>query len=128
MNWGMISYEIPLKRYPKTHNGQPLMYAALAAQKHYCLLYLMCAYQDSEQERVLRDGFRRAGKTLDMGKSCIRFRQSEDLPLDVIGRVVGSTSLEQFIEVYEGVRNTSTRNRTSSARSYRRESKPGGVA
>ncbi|HYW08424.1 MAG TPA: hypothetical protein VE913_15805, partial [Longimicrobium sp.] len=28
MRWGMISYEIPLERYPDTYNGQPLSFAA----------------------------------------------------------------------------------------------------
>ena len=42
MNWGMISWEIPLERYPTTYNRQPLMYAALASQKNYMSLYLMC--------------------------------------------------------------------------------------
>jgi hypothetical protein len=40
MNFGMIAYEIPLATYPDTYNGQPLMYAALAAQKHHYALYL----------------------------------------------------------------------------------------
>src|SRR5262245_6029589 len=44
MNWGMISYEIPLATYPKTYNGQPLAYAGLGAQKNYCSLYLMTVY------------------------------------------------------------------------------------
>jgi hypothetical protein len=114
MNWGMISYEIPLERYPNTYNGQPLMYAGLAAQKNYYALYLNCAYQDSTQGRRLKDGFKRAGKKLDMGKACVRFRELEDLPLDVVGRIVGSTSPERFIARYEDVRNQLPRTRKSS--------------
>lgn len=41
MNWGRISYEIPLAVYPDTYNGQPLMIAALAAHKNHYALYLM---------------------------------------------------------------------------------------
>jgi len=104
MNWGMITYEIPLARYPDTYNGKPLMYAAIAAQKHHISLYLMGAYQDSEQETELKAGFANAGKKLDMGKSCVRFRKLEDLPLDVIGRVVASTSPDAFIAAYEARR------------------------
>jgi hypothetical protein len=110
----MISYEIPLQRYPTTYNRQPLMYAGLAAQKHYYALYLSCAYQDAKQERRLRDGFERAGKKLDMGKACVRFRKLEDLPLDVVGRVVGSTSPERFIARYEEVSKQSVQNRAMS--------------
>jgi Domain of unknown function (DU1801) len=104
INWGMICYEVPLERYPHTYNGQPLSYVALAAQKNYYALYLMCAYQDSKQEKWLREGFRRAGLKLEMGKSCIRFRKTEDLPLETIGRVVASTLPDEFIHRYEASR------------------------
>jgi hypothetical protein len=101
MNWGMVCYEVPLEKYPDTYNKQPLGYAALASQKNYIALHLMCAYQDSELERKLKEGFAKAGKKLDMGKSCIRFRRLEDLPLEVIGEAVASTPPEKFIEQYE---------------------------
>jgi hypothetical protein len=101
---GMITYCVPLETYPNTYNKQPLGYAALAAQKNYNALYLMTAYADSAQEKVLRDGFDKAGKKLDMGKSCIRFRRADDLPLEVIGNVVASTSPDQFIAIYEKAR------------------------
>jgi len=101
MNWGMVCYEVPLEKYADTYNGQPLGYAALAAQKNYIALHLMCAYQDSEMEKKLKEGFAKAGKKLDMGKSCIRFKRLEDLPLEVIGEAVASTPPEKFIEQYE---------------------------
>lgn len=101
MNWGMISYEIPLEAYPETYNDQPLGYAALASQKRHYSLYLMGAYADSAQETQIVEGFKKAGKKLDMGKSCVRFRKLDDLPLDVIGRVIASTTPEQLISRYE---------------------------
>ena len=104
MTWGMPSYEIPLERYPDTYNKKPLNYAALGAQKNYCSLYLMCAYQDSEQEKQLKEGFAKAGKKLNMGKSCVRFKKLEDLPLDVVGEVIASTTPEEFIATYEAVK------------------------
>jgi hypothetical protein len=101
MNWGMINYVIPLKRYPNTYNREPLGYVALAAQKNHFSLYLMCVYQDSKQEAKLKRGFEASGKRLDMGKSCVRFRKLEDLPLDVIGEVIASTPPDEFIATYE---------------------------
>src|SRR3712207_4724954 len=80
MSWGMISYEIPLSRYPTTYNGRPLSYAALAAQKNYYALYLMGAYADPRQLARLEAAFAEAGKRMDMGKSCLRFKRAEDLP------------------------------------------------
>jgi hypothetical protein len=101
MNWGMICYEVPLERYPNTYNGQPLGYISLAAQKNYFALYLPCVYQDPRQQARLQEGFRKAGKKLDMGKSCLRFRKLEDLPLDAIADTVAATTPDEFIAGYE---------------------------
>ncbi|HEU0301956.1 MAG TPA: DUF1801 domain-containing protein [Longimicrobium sp.] len=101
---GMIGYGIPLEDYPDTYNGQPLGYAGLAAQKHYYALYLLGVYADSRQEAWLRDEFRKAGKKLDMGKCCVRFKKLDDLPLDAIGQIIASTPPAEHIEVYEEAR------------------------
>jgi uncharacterized protein YdhG (YjbR/CyaY superfamily) len=106
MNWGMITYEIPLARYPTTYNKQPLSYAALAAQKNYYALYLPGADLDPEGTERLREGFARAGKKLDMGKSCVRFKTLDDLPLDVIGAAVAEVTPEDYIARYEAARQT----------------------
>jgi hypothetical protein len=104
IGYGMICYTVPLSTYPDTYNGQPLCYAAVAAQKHYCALYLMNVYGDSTTANAFRDGFRKAGKKLDMGKSCVRFKTADDLPLDVIGRTIAATPMKAFIETYERAR------------------------
>ena len=104
INWGMITYEVPLDRYPDTYNGQPLMYAALAAQKNHYAVYLTGLYQDPDEEKRFRAEFAKAGRKLDMGKSCVRFRKLEDLPLDVIGRTIAATPPEKFIARYEASR------------------------
>ena len=101
MNWGMITWELPLSKYPDTYNGQPLCYVSLAAQKSSNALYLTGVYQDPEQETWLKKASRDAGKKLDMGKSCLRFRTLEDLPLEAIGRIVAWTSPEKYIARYE---------------------------
>ena len=93
--------ESMLEDYPDTYNGQPLGYLALAAQKNYYSLYMMGVYGDAEQEAKLEEGFKEAGKKLDMGKSCVRFRKLEDVPLDVIGEVVASTAPQAMIAQYE---------------------------
>ncbi|MEX1018414.1 MAG: DUF1801 domain-containing protein [Litorilinea sp.] len=104
MNWGMITYEIPLSRYPETYNGQPLGYVALAAQKRHYALYLMGVYADSEQEATLRAAFDAAGKKMDMGKSCLRFKKLDDLPLDALGAVIGAVTPDEYIAHYEASR------------------------
>ncbi len=104
MNWGMISWEVPLERYPNTYNRQPLMYAALASQKNYMSLYLMCVYADEDDRARFEERFRASGKRLDMGKSCVRFRRVEDLPLDLIAETIASTSVDEYIRRYEEAR------------------------
>jgi hypothetical protein len=104
MNWGAITYFVPLAQYPKTYNGQPLCYAALATQKNYFSLYLMCVYGDSKLRKELADAFARAGKKLDMGKSCVRFKSLDDLPLPAIGRLIERVSPQKYIAVYEASR------------------------
>jgi hypothetical protein len=117
MSWGVISYEIPLERFPDTYNGHPLSYVALAARKNYFTLHLMAVNDGSDRAARLREQFQKAGKKLDMGKACVRFRRLEDLPLDVIGRVVAEVTPEQYIAWYEAVRKNCS---TSSPRSNRR--------
>ena len=101
MNWGMISYEIPLERYPRTYNGQPLMYAALASQKNYMSLYLMCVYSHAGTRTGFEERFKVSGKKLNMGKSCVRFKKLEDLPLELIAETIASTPVEEYIRTYE---------------------------
>jgi hypothetical protein len=104
IGYGMICYGVPLKTYPNTYNGQPLCYAALASQKNYCSLYLTCAYGDPAQRRALEEAFRKAGKKLDMGKSCVRFRTLDDLPLEAIGTLIAGVPMNAFIATYEASR------------------------
>jgi hypothetical protein len=101
MQFGMIGYCIPLSRFPKTYNGQPLSYVALANQKNYMSVYLMAVYGHAETERWFRDAYSASGKKLEMGKSCVRFKKLEDLPLDVIGQAVARVSVDKYIAVYE---------------------------
>ncbi len=104
MTFGVISYVIPLERFPNTYNKQPLGYIGLGAQKNHYALYLMCVYGDPKRQAWLKDEFKKAGKKLDMGKACLRFKKLDDLPLDVIAQVVGSVKPEKYIEVYEASR------------------------
>ena len=101
MNWGMIVYEVPLATYSITYNKQPIGIAALAAQKNYFSLYLMNVYGNKETEKWFRDEFNKAGKKLDMGKSCVRFKKLDDLPLDVIGKTIAKTTVKDCISLYE---------------------------
>jgi len=97
MAWGMISWEVPLELSGKTYNGQPLVYAALAAQKNHSALYLNCTYSSEERTERLRARFAASGRKLDMGKSCVRFRRADDLDLDAISEAIAAVTPDEFI-------------------------------
>jgi len=104
MQYGMISYHIPLDRYPDTYNKQPLGVAALASQKNYLSLYLLGVCYDPATEEWFKDRFADSGKKLNMGKSCVRFKKLDDLPLEVIAEAVAHISPEELIKRYEASR------------------------
>jgi galactose-1-phosphate uridylyltransferase len=100
-NWGMITYQVPLARLPKTYNGQPLCYAALASTKSYMTVHLPTIYGDKATEKWFRAQFKAAAKKLDMGKACVHFRKLEELPLDVIGETIARVPVEKYVQRYE---------------------------
>jgi hypothetical protein len=109
MQFGMISYYIPLETYPDTYNGQPLGLASLASQKRHVSLYLTSIAANDYDARWFRERWDETGKRLDMAKSCVRFRKLDDVAFDVIGEAIARTSAVAFIAGYEelraGVRN-----------------------
>jgi hypothetical protein len=95
----MLVYQVPRADYADTYNGQPLWYVALASNTASLSLHLMRTYGDPAQARQLDDAARAAGKTLDRGKACIRFRHADDLPLAAIATIVASTPVERWIAI-----------------------------
>jgi hypothetical protein len=115
IDFGMISYHVPLDRFPDTYNGHPLGLAALANQKNYMALYLNNVYGDPKTETWFRERYAASGKRLDMGKSCVRFRRLEDLPLDVIGETIARTDLDRYLAHYQAARGSSRATRSAKA-------------
>jgi hypothetical protein len=103
MEFGMVSYHVPLERFADTYNGRPLAYVALAAQKRHFSLYLMGVY-DAQLQQEFAERWRATGRKLDMGKACIRFRSLDDLALDVIGDWVARWSVDDLIAAYHAGR------------------------
>jgi hypothetical protein len=111
MNWGVINWGIPLEEFPHTHNGQPLCYVGLGAQKSYNSLYLMGTFDSSSgkytspfSEKLLVDAFRKAGKRLDMGKCCLPFKKLDDLELTSVTKVIAMSTPKQYLAYYKRVR------------------------
>jgi len=98
MNWGMITYQVPLETYADTYNKKPLMYAALAAQKNHMAVYLTAIYMNEKASREFETAYRATGKRYDVGKSCVRFKELVDLPLELIGESIASLHISEFVE------------------------------
>lgn len=106
MGYGMPGWSVPHSVYPDGYHCNPkiaLPYAGLASQKQYMSLYLMFIYGDGN--KAMHDWFvaawKKTGKKLNMGKSCIRFRKLDDLALDVIAEAVRRTPASKWIKKYE---------------------------
>jgi len=120
MQYGMIGYYVPHSVYPPGYHTDPkqgLPFAALASQKNCMSLYLMGLYcgcvdgvSDTALVRWFRDAWAKAGKKkLDMGKSCIRFKKLDDIPLDVIGEAIRRVPALVYIDMYEKARRDTKR-------------------
>ena len=104
VEFGMLSWHVPLERDPDTYNGRPLGIVGLANQKHHMAVYLMGIYSDEAGASWFREGWLATGRRLDMGKSCVRFRRVDDVALDVLGEAVARTSVDEFLRRYEASR------------------------
>ena len=107
MQYGMIGYVVPHSVYPDGYHcnpKEPLPFAGLASQKNHMAIYLMTVYQSVGLEAWLRGEFAQRKKKLDLGKSCLRFKKLDDLPLDVVGELFGKVSLAEYVERYEAAR------------------------
>jgi len=104
MQYGMPAYYLPHSKYPAGYHcdpKQPLPFLSVASQKRHIGLYLFCVYCDSEELATFQREWVASGKRLDMGKSCVRVKKLEDVPLDVLGRLLGRISAKRFVDAYE---------------------------
>jgi len=104
MQYGMIGWFVPHRLYPAGYHcdpKQPVPFAGLASQKNHMSLYLMCVYSDESHRAWFEKAWKETGKKLDMGKSCVRFKKAEDLPLDVITEAVARVPVDAFLARYE---------------------------
>jgi len=113
MQYGMIGYYVPHRIYPAGYHcdpRQPLPFIGLASQKNYMSLYMMGLYigrdgSDGENQhtRWFKAAWQKAGKKLDMGKACLRFKKLDELALDLIGQAIQRMPAKEYIGRYEDV-------------------------
>lgn len=108
MSYGMIGYVIPRSVYPEGYHANPnlpLPFINISSQKNYIALYHMGLYSDKKlMEWFKNEWGSRARSKLDMGKSCIRFKNSEDIPYDLIAELATKISPAEWIKRYESNR------------------------
>ena len=104
ISYKMIGYVVPMSTYPAGYHcdpSLPLPFISIAAQKNFIALYHMGIYADETLLNWFVNEYPNHVKTkLDMGKSCIRFKKSSDIPFDLIAELVFKMSVEQWIELY----------------------------
>lgn len=104
MQYGMIGWYVPHSVYPPGYHcdpKQPLPFIAVASQKNHIGFYAFCIYGDDDVREWFIEEFKKTGKRLDMGKSCVRFKKLDGIPLELIGQVVAKIPVDQFVASYE---------------------------
>ena len=107
MGYGMIGYVVPHNLYPKGYHcdtKMPLPFMNIASQKNFIAVYHMGVYMNKKLLDWLLDEYKKnSPKKLDMGKSCLRFKKPEDIPYELIGKLAGKMTVDEWINIYESL-------------------------
>lgn len=107
MSYGMIGYSVPHSKYPAGYHcdpKQPLPFMSIASQKNFIAVYHMGIYSNKELLDWFTAEYNHLGiGKLDMGKGCIRFKNAEKIPYELIGRLTAKISADEWIKMYESV-------------------------
>lgn len=104
IQYNMIGYFLPHSEYPAGYHcdpKQPLPFASIASQKNHMAIYLFCIYTTEGEPERFAEEWKATGKKLDMGKSCVRFKKLEDVPLKVLGKAIKRATARKFVKAYE---------------------------
>lgn len=110
MAYGMIGYVVPHKLYPPGYHCDPklpLGFMNIAAQKNFTAVYHMGIYCDPKLMKWFTDAYAKSGAgKLDMGKSCIRFKNASKIPYELIGELAAKMTPQDWIDRYEQALNS----------------------
>ena len=105
MLYGMICYVIPHRLYPKGYHADPKLpvtMMGIASQKNHIALYHMGIYTFSQVQDWFAGAYAQiTGKKPDIGKGCIRFRPTADIPYGLLGELCGKITVEEYLHAYE---------------------------
>ncbi len=105
ISYGGLGYVVPHSLYPSGYHckpEEPLPFAGIASQKNSVNLYHMGIYSDPELLKWFTEEYPKHSKRkLDMGKSCIRFKKTEDIPFELIGELMKKMTVQDWVNIYE---------------------------
>ena len=64
-------------------------------------VYLTGIYMLEENRKAFEKKYAATGKKLDAGKSCVRFKKLEDLPLELIGECIAADPVDEFCGFFD---------------------------
>jgi uncharacterized protein YdhG (YjbR/CyaY superfamily) len=107
MSYGMIGYVVPHSLYPAGYHCDPklpLPFMCIASQKNFIAVYHMGLYSNKNLLGWFTSEYVKSGiGKLDMGKGCIRFKNVEKIPFDLVGELAGKITTAEWIKMYESV-------------------------
>ncbi|MCZ4245798.1 iron chaperone [Pedobacter punctiformis] len=106
-SYGMIGYVVPHSLYPNGYHctpEQPLPFMNVASQKNFIALYHMGLYSSPDLLEWFKTEYPKHCKyKLDMGKGCVRFKKTDDIPYELIAELTRKISLQDWITQYESM-------------------------
>lgn len=103
VQYGGISWHVPHSIFPAGYHcnpKEPLYFAGLVNQKHHVDIHMFCLYMNEDHLNWFKEAYAAAGKKLDMGKSCVRVKKLEDVPLDVFSETISRIPVKQYLDRY----------------------------
>src|SRR5436190_20437345 len=107
LQFGMISWFVPLSTYPAGYGGnpkEPLPLISLASQKSYMALHMICFYGQPALREWFTAQYTKSGKKLDMGQGCLRFKTLPELALDVVEKTLARLPVKDYVAGYQAMR------------------------
>ena len=107
MQYGMPAWFVPHAVHPDGYHcdpSQPVPFVSIASQKKHIGLYFFCVYLDADLQAWFEAEWRKTGKRWDAGKSCVRVKGLEDIPLPLIGKLIKKMPVKKFLAIYEAIR------------------------
>ena len=105
MSYGMIGYVVPHSVYPNGYHCNPklpLPYINIGSQKNFIVLHHLGIYGINEiLDWFVAEYPKHANHKLDMGKGCVRFKKTNEIPYKLIEELINKISLEKYIAQYE---------------------------